>query len=149
MTNVDLTKPKIPTTAPKFLDNYGKRLWSKLASYLNKNSKVIMADQYLLQQYCSLYTAYRKADQSIKEDGVLLCEKKTKVSPTTGEIKDTEKKFKPNPAYKILSDSVAKLNAIGRELGLSPKARSEMLALATDNRDEKSVGKQIEEFFNK
>lgn len=107
-----------------------------------------MADQYLLQQYCSLYTAYRKADQSIKDDGVLLCENKTKVSPTTGEIKDTEKKYKPNPAYKILSDSVAKLNAIGRELGLSPKARSEMLALASDNKSDKSTDEQLKEFFN-
>ena len=53
--NVDLTKPKVPTQAPKWLGTYGKYLWPKLTAYLNKSNKIIRADEYLIQQYCSAY----------------------------------------------------------------------------------------------
>ena len=60
----------MPTQAPKWLDVYGKKLWPKLANYLNKNSKVLRADEYLLQQYCSSYDIYRQAYESVKKDGL-------------------------------------------------------------------------------
>ena len=55
--------------------------------------------------------------------------------------------YKKNPAYQMMSDSLSKLNAIGRELGLSPKARSEMLDLKTPSGKKKSTKESLKEFF--
>ena len=46
MTKVDLSKPNVPNQAPKWLGEYGKRLYPKLATYLNKNDKILRADEY-------------------------------------------------------------------------------------------------------
>lgn len=75
----------MPTQAPKWLDVYGKKLWPKLANYLNKNSKVLRADEYLLQQYCSSYDIYRRAYESVKRRSTTKMYKTT-VSPVTGDV---------------------------------------------------------------
>ena len=41
MNKVDLSKPKVPNQAPKWLGTYGKYLYPKLATYLNKNDKIL------------------------------------------------------------------------------------------------------------
>lgn len=135
LANVDLSRPKVPTQAPKWLDVYGKRLWPKLANYLNRNSKVLRADEYLLQQYCSSYDIYRRAYESV-------------VSPVTGDVvaKDFAG-FRKNPAVQTMSDALSKLNSIGRELGLSPRARSEMLELNAPEEKKRSVAESMKEFF--
>lgn len=148
MTYTDLNKPKVPTQAPKWLDKYGKLLWPKVASFLNKNAKILRADEYLLQQYCSTYDIYRKAYESIKVDGLQQKIFKTTISPTTGEIVAQEfAGFRKNPAVQTMTDSLNKLNSIGRELGLSPKARSEMLALGAPDNDKKTTAESLKEFF--
>ncbi|WP_229103848.1 phage terminase small subunit P27 family [Lactobacillus paragasseri] len=148
LTNVDLSRPKVPTQAPKWLDVYGKRLWPKLANYLNRNSKVLRADEYLLQQYCSSYDIYRRAYESVKKDGLQQKMYKTTVSPVTGDVvaKDFAG-FRKNPAVQTMSDALNKLNSIGRELGLSPRARSEMLELNAPEEKKKSVAESMKEFF--
>ena len=65
MTKVDLSKPNVPNQAPKWLGEYGKRLYPKLATYLNKNDKILRADEYLLHQYCSAYDVSRIAFQDL------------------------------------------------------------------------------------
>ena len=139
----------MPTQAPKWLDNYGKRLWPKLANYLNKNSKVLRVDEYLLQEYCSAYDVYRKAYESIKEDGIQKKIYRTLINSVTGEpvAKDFQG-FRKNPAYQMMSDSLSKMNEIGKELGLSPSARSQMMELNSPNeRKKESVTDQLKEFF--
>ncbi|WP_276804888.1 phage terminase small subunit P27 family [Lactobacillus hominis] len=149
LTNVDLTKPKVPTQAPKWLGNYGKRMWPKLAAYLNKNSKIIRADEYLLQQYCSTYDLYRMAYDEIQKEGLQSKIYKTVVSPVDGSIVAKNfAGFRKNPAVQTMSDSLSKLNSIGRELGLSPRARSEMLELNAPEEKKKSVAESMKEFFN-
>ena len=68
--NVDLTKPKVPTQAPKWLGTYGKYLWPKLTAYLNKSNKIIRADEYLIQQYCSAYDIYRQTYEDLQKHGI-------------------------------------------------------------------------------
>ncbi|MDF4142324.1 phage terminase small subunit P27 family [Lactobacillus kefiranofaciens] len=53
MSKVDLTSQNVPNQAPKWLGTYGKYLYPKLATYLNKSNKILRADEYLIQQYCS------------------------------------------------------------------------------------------------
>lgn len=138
----------MPTQAPKWLDVYGKKLWPKLANYLNKNSKVLRADEYLLQQYCSSYDIYRRAYESVKKDGLQQKMYKTTVSPVTGDVVAKYfAGFRKNPAVQTMSDALNKLNSIGKELGLSPRARSEMLELNAPEEKKKSVAESMKEFF--
>ena len=148
MTKVDLSKPNVPNQAPKWLGEYGKRLYPKLATYLNKNDKILRADEYLLQQYCSAYDVYRIAFQDLQEHGIQQAIYKTSLSPVDGKVVSKDfQGYKKNPAYQMMSDSLSKLNAIGRELGLSPKARSEMLDLKAPAGKKKSARESLNEFF--
>lgn len=73
---------------------------------------------------------------------------KTTVSPVTGKVvaKDFAG-FRKNPAVQTMSDALNKLNSIGKELGLSPRARSEMLELNAPEEKKKSVAESMKEFF--
>lgn len=56
--------------------------------------------------------------------------------------------YKKNPAYQIMSDSLKQMNTIGKELGLSPKARSQMMELNLPTADDKKTAVQsLKEFF--
>ena len=55
--------------------------------------------------------------------------------------------FKKNPAYNMMSDSLGRLNTIGKQLGLSPQARSKLMELAGPEEDKKSVAESMKEFF--
>lgn len=150
LAKVDLSRPKVPTQAPKWLDKYGKLLWPKMANYLNKNPKVLRADEYLLQQYCSAYDVYRRAQQSLRDDGLQQKMFKTVVNPVTGEVINRDfAGYRKNPAYQMMSDSLSKLNSIGRELGLSPKARSEMMEYKAPDEKKQSITDSMKEFFKK
>lgn len=149
MNKVDLSKPKVPNQAPKWLGTYGKYLYPKLATYLNKNDKILRADEYLVQQYCSAYDTYRVAYEEIQKHGIQQAIYKTVLSPVNG--KKVAKNFlgyKKNPAYQIMSDSLKQMNTIGKELGLSPKARSQMMELNLPTADDKKTAVQsLKEFF--
>ena len=148
MAKVDLTKPKVPNQAPKWLGTYGKYLYPKLAAYLNKNDKILRADEYLLQQYCSAYDVYRVAFQDLQDHGIQQPIYKTSLSPVDGSVVSKDfQGYKKNPAYQMMSDALGKMNTIGKELGLSPKARSQMLDLKTPSSDKKSARESLKEFF--
>lgn len=149
LTKVDLTVSKVPETSPKWLGKYGKVLYPKIAAYLNKNSKIIRADEYLVQEYCSAYDIYRIAYADIQEHGIQQAVYKTAVSPLDGSVVSRDfSGYRKNPAYQMMSDSLSKMNQIGRELGLSPKARSQMMEFnSPSEKGKKSVTDQMKEFF--
>ena len=149
LTKVDLTVSKVPETSPKWLGKYGKVLYPKLAAYLNKNAKIIRADEYLVQEYCSTYDIYRIAYGDIQEHGIQQAVYKTAVSPVDGSVVSKDfSGYRKNPAYQMMSDSLSKMNQIGRELGLSPKARSQMMELnSPSDKNEESVTEKMKEFF--
>ena len=47
----------------------------------------------------------------------------------------------------MMSDSLGRLNTIGKQLGLSPQARSKLMELAGPEGDKKSVAESMKEFF--
>lgn len=139
----------MPETAPKWLGKYGKILYPKLAAYLNNNSKIIRADQYLAEEYCSAYDIYRTAYADLQEHGIQQAIFKTSLSPLDGSVVNKDfQGYRKNPAYQMMSDSLSKMNQIGKELGLSPRARSQMMELNTpSDENKKSVTDQMKEFF--
>lgn len=116
---------------------------------MNKNSKIIRADEYLVQEYCSAYDIYRIAYADIQEHGIQQAIYKTAVNPVDGSVVSRDfSGYRKNPAYQMMSDSLSKMNQIGRELGLSPKARSQMMELnSPSEKGKKSVTDQMKEFF--
>ena len=146
--NVDLTKPKVTTQAPKWLGTYGKYLWPKLTAYLNKSNKIIRADEYLIQQYCSAYDIYRQAYEDLQKNGIQQKVYKTSLSPVDGSVVSRDfQGFKKNPAYNMMSDSLGRLNTIGKQLGLSPQARNKLMELSGPDTEKKSVAESMKEFF--
>lgn len=149
LAKVDLTASKVPESSPKWLGKYGKILYPKLAAYLNNNSKIIRADQYLAEEYCSAYDIYRTAYADLQEHGIQQAIYKTSLSPLDGSVANKDfQGYRKNPAYQMMSDSLSKMNQIGKELGLSPRARSQMMELsAPSDENKKSVTDQMKEFF--
>lgn len=149
MERVDLTKPKVPDQAPKWLGKYGRYLYPKLATYLNKNDKILRADEYLVQQYCSAYDVYRVAYQDVLKHGIQQAIYKTSLSPVDGSVVSKDfQGYKKNPAYQMMSDSLGRMNTIGKELGLNPKARSQMMDLKSPTAaKKKSTAEEIKEFL--
>lgn len=149
LAKVDLTASKVPETSPKWLGKYGKILYPKLAAYLNNNSKIIRADQYLAEEYCSAYDIYRTAYADLQKHGIQQAIYKTSLSPLDGSVVNKDfQGYRKNPAYQMMSDSLSKMNQIGKELGLSPRARSQMMELSSPSDENKeSVTDQMKEFF--
>ena len=148
MSKVDLTSRNVPNQAPKWLGEYGKRLYPKLATYLNKSHKILRADEYLIQQYCSAYDIYRKAYDELIKHGIQQAIYKTSLSPVDGSVVSKDfQGYKKNPAYNMMSDSLSKMNQIGKELGLSPKARNQLMDLKNTNSNDKSIEQSVKEFF--
>lgn len=149
---VDLKQPNLSEDPPKYLGRIGKTLWRKLVPYLNENKNIIKADQYLLAQYCSAYDMYRTAYENVQEHGIQKPKYKTTLSPVDGTIvaKDFTG-YAKNPAVQTMSDSLAKLNSIGKELGLSPKARHDLINLKEPEKKEEkkkaSAEDQLKKFF--
>lgn len=145
----NLNQPNLPKKAPEYLGALGKAMWRYLAPFLNQSKKIIRADQYLVAQYCSTYEIYRKAYADVQKHGIQQAIYKTSLSPVDGKVVSKDfQGYKKNPAYNIMSDSLSKMNQMGKELGLSPKARSQLMELKTPNDDKKkSVTESMKEFF--
>ncbi|MGC4441654.1 P27 family phage terminase small subunit, partial [Streptococcus suis] len=55
--------------------------------------------------------------------------------------------FKKNPAVATMKDAVDTLNKIGIQLGLTPKGGQELLAIVGEDKDDKSAGDALKDFF--
>ncbi|NRN90938.1 phage terminase small subunit P27 family [Lactobacillus helveticus] len=149
---VDLKQPNLSEDPPKYLGRIGKTLWRKLVPYLNENKNIIKADQYLLAQYCSAYDMYRTAYENVQEHGIQRPKYKTTLSPVDGKIvaKDFTG-YAKNPSVQAMSDALNKMNSLGKELGLSPKSRNELINLKEPEKEQKktSTVSELKKFFDK
>lgn len=146
----NLNQPNLPKKAPEYLGSIGKAMWRYLAPFLNESKKTIRADQYLVAQYCSAYEVYRKAYADVQEHGIQQPIFKTSLSPITGKVVSKDfQGYKKNPAYNIMSDSLSKMNQMGKELGLSPQARSKLMGLKSSDSSDQSLEQSMKKFFGK
>lgn len=148
----DLTKAKLPITPPKYLGKNGAIIWKYLVPFLNKNKKVIRADQYLLAQYCSAYDIYREAYENVKKEGLQSKKFKTTLNPVDGSIVAHDfTGYAKNPSVQAMSDALNKMNSLGKELGLSPKSRNELINLKEPEKEQKktSTVSELKKFFDK
>lgn len=146
----DLTKAKLPLKAPNYLGDYGEEMWQHLIPYFNKEKNLIRADQFLIAQYCSAYDVFRTAYESVKVEGLQSKKYKTALNPVDGTVVARDfTGYAKNPAVQMMSDSLNKMNTIGKELGLSPKSRNDLINLKKPQKKEKKdIAKEMNKFFN-
>lgn len=56
--------------------------------------------------------------------------------------------YKKNPAVDIMKNANTQLTSIGLQLGLSPKSRQELMAIVSEDKNEKTTAELMKEFLS-
>lgn len=135
---------KLSRTAPKYFGPLARECWRKIVPFLESTDRVQRIDTGLVEQYCTQYEIYRKAYADVQENGI-----QTKLfsslQNSAGEVigKDFTG-YRRNPAVGMMTDANKQLNAIGVQLGLTPKGRKELMEIASQKK-EASVAEQLKQ----
>lgn len=130
---------KISYDPPKYLGNQARVVWRRIVPFLESTERVKRIDTSLVEQYCTNYELYRQAYDDVQENGI-----QTKIYKSlqdmTGEVigKDFVG-YRKNPAVGTMKDAVSQLNVIGRQLGLTPAGRQELMDIANKGDDKSTV----------
>ena len=125
----------LPKDPPGYLGNLARACWRKIVPYLESTDRV---------QYCMQYEINRLAYADIQENGIQ-AKLFSSLQDSSGKIigKDFVG-YRKNPAVGTMNDSNKQLNAIGIQLGLTPKGRQELMEIASQKK-EKSMTEQMKE----
>ena len=137
----------MPARPPEHLGKIASAMWRKVAPFLEAKAPVTRVDAGLVELYCTQYEIYRKAYQSIIDDGI-----QTKIfdslQDSTGAIVGKDfVGYKRNPATQVYNDSLKQLNAVGEQLGLSPKGRAEMAKIKPPDEGKTDIAEQMKKFL--
>ena len=145
-------KGQISTKPPQYLGPIAADCWKKIVPYLIATKKVERIDSQIVERYCIAYESYRKAYDDIMQTGAAIEDKKA-IQDNTGKIIDIiTTRVQKNPQIDIQRDASKEMDTLGQHLGLSPKARQDLLALtnqkdAEDKKKESAI-KQMQEFLS-
>lgn len=128
---------------PPTLTKAELEVWEWLVGIFREtiNCRVSDADVHLMEEYCRAKVASNEAHERILKNPnyyVIVPLGKDR----NGDIKTTAK---PNPDYKIRTDSVKLVDKLWRELGLSPVARSRIGIGAANAKSDLDVFKKLME----
>ena len=142
------TSKRLPSDPPNHLGTVAREVWRKIVPFLESTQKVQRIDTFLVETYCTNYEIYKIAYEDIKQNGIQQEMKKPIQAQGSGEILGEQSLgFKKNPAVATMKDAVDTLNKIGIQLGLTPKGRQELLAIVDEDKDDKSAGDALKDFF--
>jgi len=99
---------------PEWLDEIGRKKWHELLSGLKPMSILSPVDADAVAVYCSLYSQVVRCQQMIDRSG--------------GFIEQEGRPLKSHPAVDQLTALSARLSTLGKSLGLTPLARSKLVA---------------------
>ncbi|MGQ2381768.1 phage terminase small subunit P27 family [Lactiplantibacillus plantarum] len=139
---------RLSYTPPKYLGAQAKACWRKIVPFLEQTNKVDRIDSGLVERYCVTYETYREAYKDVLENKI-----QTKIFKSlqdmTGKVIGRDfVGYKKNPAVGTMKDAVTQLNAIGEQLGLSPKARTELMALKVPGKeDNRSIEEKMKDYL--
>ena len=138
----------LPSRPPKHLGRIAQACWRKVVPFLESTKRVQRIDTALVEQYCSTYEIYRQAYADVQVNGIQTKLYKS-LQDMSGKIigKDFVG-YRKNPAVGTMNDALRQLTSLGSQLGLSPKAREELMQISSQKR-EKSLSQQMAEFFSK
>lgn len=129
---------KLSTNPPKYLKATGRSAWSRLMPLIG--DQLLENDRALVESYCFNYQLLREAYDNIQENDIQYPLFKIVMTPK-GEIIDDHhfEGYKANPAVKTLDAATAKLDSLGKQLGLSPQSRAELAKLPDSYGDDVSI----------
>ncbi|ATJ90721.1 terminase [Acetobacter senegalensis] len=99
--------------APEHLDDYARMAWEELVPVLVKVGTFTSLDHHALEQYCQIYSRWRRAEEALKAEEADTYE-------THGK-QGTMKRARPEVA--IIAECIRLMRSVGSEFGLSPVAR--------------------------
>ena len=139
---------RLPSDPPNHLGTVARETWRKIVPFLESTQKVQRIDVFLVETYCTNYEIYKIAYEDIKQNGIQQEITKPIQAQGSGEILGEQSLgFRKNPAVATMKDAVDTLNRIGVQLGLTPKGRQELLAIVDEDKDDKSAGDALKDFF--
>lgn len=129
---------KLNTNPPKYLKSFARSQWSKLMPLIG--DQLQEADRPLVLAYCFNYELLRKSYNNIQENDIEYPIFKI-VTTSKGDVLDPHhfEGYKANPAVKTLDSATAKLDSLGKQLGLSPQSRAELAKLPDNSSDNVSI----------
>lgn len=132
---------------PKYLGTTAKATWRKIVPFLEAQDNMERIDTFLVEYYATQYEQYYNAYQSIREHGEVM-EIHKKLQDSSGKIIGEDfVGIRKNPAVTVCDSTLKNLTKIGAELGLSPKARAELLELAMP--EDKDNEESLADLLNK
>jgi len=108
---------------PKYLqsDAIAYAEWNRIVPELYKLGLLTVADQTVMELYCSQYSIYRQALETLNADGMI-----------TNNIRQGDK---ANPAVSIAREAAKIIKSVAVEFGLTPSSRSR-ISLPSDIADD-------------
>jgi len=100
------------------LDVIGQAEWKRIRGAYEKSGRLTELDQTILCLYCSSFSRWKRAEQSLMTDGDVIF---VEVRDTHGIV--THKKPIVNPMAKVAEAAARATHRFGDALGLSPAAR--------------------------
>lgn len=143
-------KGRLPSDPPNYLGTVARETWRKIVPFLESTEKVQRIDSFLVETYCTNYEIYKLAYEDIKENGIQQIITRPIQAQGNGEILGEQfLGYKKNPAVTTMKDTVDTLNKIGVQLGLTPKGRQVLLAVASADNEKTSTAELLKEFLGK
>lgn len=143
-------KGRLPSDPPNYLGTVARETWRKIVPFLESTEKVQRIDSFLVETYCTNYEIYKLAYEDIRENGIQQTITRPIQAQGSGEILGEQfLGYKKNPAVATMKDTVDTLNKIGVQLGLTPKGRQDLLAVASADTDKVSTAEMLKEFLGK
>ncbi|CAK1233745.1 Phage terminase [Fructobacillus fructosus] len=121
----------LSASPPDYLGGTARYLWRRIVPILIEQYDVQNLDRTIVESLCINYQIMRLAYESIKENG-------TQYLTDSGLIK-------PNPAVSDIDKASKNLRSACDALGMTPKGRSELLAITVD--DDETNQADIEEMM--
>ena len=132
---------------PDFFGRLASECWRKVVPFLDATNKVNRIDVHLVEMYCTNYEIYRQAYADVQENGIQTPIYKSVQNQMGAKIGEDFVGFKKNPAVDIMKNANIQLTSIGLQLGLSPKARQELMAIVSEDKNEKTTAELMKEFL--
>jgi P27 family predicted phage terminase small subunit len=108
--NFNEPQPETKTTAPKFLNKYGRNEWKRLYPEYERLGLVTKADRALFATYCQVWGRLQEAEEEYKKSTFLVRNKKGGINK--------------NPLLSIINECINQLHALGTQFGMTPVSRS-------------------------
>ena len=123
--NRDEPRPRpVTPKCPEYLDERGRKEWRRLTPILHRMNVLTEADGIALGNLCQMYSTMVKAQEKLNQTGIL--------------YKSPSGYIMQSPLLSVVNQCVDSITRLTREFGLTPAARSRIIANAPpdDGEDE-------------